>query len=95
MIGIIIVNVDHFIWADSKEFCSKVIENLRLLFKISKENTTALKYIGINVRTTKNAVFVDQKGYSDSLLPITITTQYKQNKGKCETSEVLLVKLVG
>ena len=52
------------IWAGSKEFYSKVIENLRLIFKISKENTAAFKYIGINFRTTKNTVFIDQKGYT-------------------------------
>ena len=82
MLGILVVHVDDFTWAGSKEFCSKIIENLRLVFKISKENTTTFKYIVINVRTTKNTVFIDQKGYTNSLLPITITTQRKQNKGK-------------
>ena len=28
LIGIIVAHVDDFIWAGSKEFCSKVIENL-------------------------------------------------------------------
>ena len=82
LIGIIVAHKDDFRWASSTKFCSKVIENLRLVFQISKENTTAFKYIGINVRTSKNAVFIDQKGYTNSLLPITITTQRKQNKGK-------------
>ena len=59
LIGIIVAHVDNFIWAGSKEFCSKVIENLRVVFKISKENTKAFKYININARTTKNPVFTD------------------------------------
>ena len=66
MIGIIVVHIDNFIWAGSKEFCSKVIESLRLVFKIAKEDTIAFKYIGTNVRTTKNAVFIDQNGYANS-----------------------------
>ena len=67
LVGIIVVHVVDFIWAGSKEFCSKVIENLRLVFKISKENTSAFKYISRNVRTTKNTVFIDQKGYKEIL----------------------------
>ena len=101
LIGIIVVHVVDSIWAGSKEFCSKVNENLRLVFKISKENTSAFKYISINVRTTKNTVLLIRKVTRKSLLLITITTQHKLNKGKlldekkCNTSEVLLVKLVG
>ena len=65
-----------------RNFCSKVIENLRLVIKISKENTKAFEYISINVRATKRAVFIDQKGCTNFLLPITITSQHKQSKGK-------------
>ena len=43
LIGTIVSHINNFIWAGSKEFCSKVIENLRLVFKILKENTTAFK----------------------------------------------------
>ena len=49
---------------------------------MSKENTIAFKYVGINVRTTKNAVFIDKAGFTNFLLPITITTQRKQNECK-------------
>ena len=34
LIGLLVVHVNNFIWAGSKEFCSKVIENLRLVFDI-------------------------------------------------------------
>ena len=47
------VHVDDFIWAGSKEFCSKDTEHLRSVFKMPKENTASFKCIGINVRTTK------------------------------------------
>ena len=43
-----------------------------------KENTASFKCIGINVRTTKNAVFVDQKGYINSLLPMGHSSQIQQ-----------------
>ena len=38
--------------------------------------------MSINVRATKDAVSIDQKGYTNSLLPITITSQHKQKKSK-------------
>ena len=72
------VHVDDFIWAGSKEFCSKDTEHLRSVFKMPKENTASFKCIGINVRTTKNAVFVDQKGYINSLLPMGHSSRIQQ-----------------
>ena len=43
-----------------------------------KENTPSFKCIGINVRTTKNAVFVDQKVYKNSLLPMGYSSRIQQ-----------------
>ena len=43
-----------------------------------KENTASFKCVGINVITTKNAVFVDQKGYTYSLLPMGHSSQIQK-----------------
>ena len=64
------VHVDDFIWAGSEEFFSKDTEHLRSKFKMPKENTASFKCIAINVRATINAVFVDQKDYTNYLLSI-------------------------
>ena len=65
-------------WADYKEFCSKDTKHLRSVFKMPKENTSSFRCVGINVRTTKNAVFVDQKGYTNFLLPIGHSSRIQQ-----------------
>ena len=78
--GIMIVHVDDFIWAGSKFFVSNVITSIKSIFKISKENNTAFKYIGINVKITRDAIYINQRNYTNSLLPINISQERKKNK---------------
>ena len=80
LVGIMVIHVDDFLWAGNENFCTKVINSLKLVFKISKEHNTAFKYLGINVRITKDAAFIDQNSYTNSLLPIAVSSQLKQNK---------------
>ena len=47
--GIICVHVDDFLWAGVAEFEYDIVNNLRLIFKISKEETESLKYIGLGI----------------------------------------------
>ena len=82
LVGIMVIHVDDFIWAGNENFCTKVINSLKLVFKISKEHNTAFKYLGVNVRITKDAAFIDQNSYTNSLLPIAVSSQLKQNKDK-------------
>ena len=49
LIGIICVHVDDFLWAGVADFENDIVNNLRLTFKIGKEETERFKYIGLNI----------------------------------------------
>ena len=70
--GIMIVHVDDFLWAGSADFVEQVIVPLRDIFKISKELDTAFKYVGIDLKQTKNLIVVNQDQYVATIKPINI-----------------------
>ena len=78
--GILIVHVDDFLFAGSENFYKSVIMNLKLKFKISKECTTAFKYIGLEIQQTQNGIYVAQEKYLDELQEIAITPDRAKQK---------------
>ena len=72
--GIIMVHVDDLLYSGTKEFYEQVISPFQNTFKVSRQDSKAFKYIGINIHHSVNSITLDQKDYLDSikvdLLPI-------------------------
>ena len=68
--GYMAVHVDDFLWCGSKQFETKVIEKMKSIFKISKENSVAFKYLGLNVKQSDNALLLSQNSYVETIQPI-------------------------
>ena len=58
---------------------------LQTNFNISKENNSAYKCNGINFIRTTDAILINQESYTNSLPPIEISREDKQNKDESLT----------
>ena len=72
LIGIITVHVDDFLFGGTNEFHKVVIESIQAVFEIRTICETPLKYLGLSLRQTENAIVVDQNEYIDSLQEVSI-----------------------
>ena len=80
--GLLISHVDDFIWSGTDKFELAVIEKLKNTFKISEENTTAFRYVGIDIYQDDKGIHVTQKGYVDELKELEIDPQRRKNKDR-------------
>ena len=65
--GIIMVHVDDILYAGNKIFLDKIVNSFKNKFKISREETTAFKYLGVNIRNHNQYITLDQKEYVSSM----------------------------
>lgn len=76
--GLIICHVDDFLFGGSPRF-AKVITYIKENFKISREDSVAFKYVGLNIQQCKNGVFVGQPDYIKELEEIPVTYEKRQD----------------
>ena len=96
--GIIICFVDDQLWGGSKWFEENVIEKLRQIFNIGCENSSAFKYIGIDlVQKSDFSVSVNQESYIKSIEPISLerSRQLQKDEVVTEKEKSKLRSLVG
>ena len=70
--GILVVHVDDFLWAGSKNFGNTVIKQLRSVFNIGKEACESFKYIGLELTQDEDKIILSQKDYTAMLKPMLI-----------------------
>ena len=85
--GILIIHVDDMLWSGEDNFRMKVIDQLRATFRISSEERSAFKYIGLEVTHDENGVFLSQKKYVAEIEEITM-----EKHRKCNTNVLLNVE---
>ena len=78
--GLICCHVDDFLWGGTERFKEEVIDQTKETFEISKEDKGNLKYIGLEIKQSKDQITVSQKKYIESLE----TIQIEKNIGKEE-----------
>ena len=78
--GILVVRVNDFFWTGTPKFEQSIINQIKQIFKISKEFTDMFKYVGINVQTKPDGISVNQHSYIASLKPVHLTPDRKSNK---------------
>ena len=78
--GILLVHVDDFLWAGSEMFENSIISQLKGIFKISKEDTKAFRYLGIDLKQENDKIVISQKEYTSSIQPITVPKLPESNQ---------------
>ena len=79
--GVICVYVDDFLWAGTKMFEESVINKIRDMFLIGGAECKSFKYIGLNIETFDEGVYVDQCQYASSLKPMCLSRKRSMEKG--------------
>lgn len=72
LIGILAIHVDDFIFCGNDLFQKNVIRELKKIFKIGKHESGTFKFLGLNVKQTKNRIIIDQNLYASAISPIDI-----------------------
>ena len=78
--GVICVYVDDFLWAGTKEFEAQVIKQISNLFTIGGVECKAFKYIGLNIETHGDGVWVDQNKYASTISRLEVSRERAMNK---------------
>ena len=78
--GILVAHVDDFLWAGTDSFYSRVIVKLKTTFRISKEESSEFKYLGVHLRQTNNGIYGHLNNYSQSLVEIEIQSDRLKEK---------------
>ena len=82
LIGILVAHVDDFQYCGSESF-QKVIDNLKTTFKVSTQEQSKFKYIGVNVNQEEDmTIRIDQNEYCRQLEEIPIETPRKLQVNK-------------
>ena len=71
--GIILVHVDDILYVGTKLFMEKVMGPFKTKLKISKDDSVAFRYLGVNIRQTSDGIELNQtqylEGMKNDLLP--------------------------
>ena len=65
--GIILIHVDDLLYFGSQRFLDEIIQPFKCFFKISREETQAFRYVGINIQQGEDHLKIEQQNYVDSL----------------------------
>ena len=65
--GILSAHVDDFCWAGTNLFQNIVINHIRNVFTVSKEELQTFKYLGLNISQTNHGIFMHQKEYIEKI----------------------------
>ena len=76
--GSITIHVDDFEYCDTAQWHMEVINKLCDMFKISKQQTGAFKYVGLNIEQNGEEIFFDQQSYIDELTEISIDSNRRK-----------------
>ena len=60
------------------DFENNIVNNLRLTFKIGKEETESFKYIGLGINQCQDNVIIDQQSYINQLKAIDVSPDRKK-----------------
>ena len=76
--GMIISHVDDLLWSGTDNFQTNVVKVIKSAFQISKENSEAFKYLGLEIYHDQNGIHVTQDTYSKDLIEIPVSPREKE-----------------
>ena len=71
--GIICIYVDDFLWAGTELFEETIIAQLKSKFLIGSSGSATFRYIGLNITSHDQYIYVDQGQYISSLEKVSIS----------------------
>ena len=89
------VHDDDFLWAGVADFENDIVNNLRLTFKIGKEETESFKHIGIGINQCEDDIIIDQESYINHLKPIDVSPERKKDSPLTDKEGDLLRSMIG
>ena len=79
--GFMSVHVDDFFWCGSMDFEERVINKMKAIFKISKEDSVAFKYLGVHLNQSSNSMVLSQTPYIETIQPLLNLNAHEQKSG--------------
>ena len=77
--GLLMSHVDDFLWSGDEIFKTSVIDKIRGIFKISSENSTLFKYVGLDIQQCEDGIYVSQNKYAGEIDEIDISESRLSN----------------
>ena len=77
--GFLLSHVDDFFFAGSEAF-KKMIEELKKVFIVSREDSYAFKYLGMELQQTNKGIFLSLHKYTSDLEEISLDKDRKSNR---------------
>ena len=65
--GLFLSHVDDFLWAGSGTFKANVIDKIKSNFKISSENSSVFKYLGVEIQQCQQGIYISQNKYAGEI----------------------------
>ena len=81
-IGVIIVHVDDIMYFGNDDFINTMINPFKTAFKISKEESKAFRYLGINLIQESDYIQLDQNSYLESVKSELLDKEYLKEKDR-------------
>ena len=86
--GMFLMHVDDFLWGGTERFENVVIAKIRSHFKVSEQNDTVFRYIGMNVVQNELGVTLHQNEYCKTLGCVNVSAMRGLNKNvECNEGE--------
>ena len=61
--GIVLVHVDDMLYVGTQRFLDQIMEPFKKKLKVSRDDSIAFKYLGVNMKQTQKGVELDQNDY--------------------------------
>ena len=85
--GLVLVHVDDMLYFGTDEFLTKVVKPFKETFRISKEETSVFRYVGINVIQTDRCITLDQNQYLNNMSGDLIAKEAQRDKFRFASEE--------
>ena len=93
--GILGMHVDDFVFTGTKSFKSRVIDQIKVTFKIGAESAGSFKYIGLSIFQENDLIDVSQNEYVKNIQPIKLSENRHPDSALTTEEKDELKKLSG
>ena len=76
--GILALHVDDLLFCGSLLFLKEIIHTIKIIFKISNEETEVFQHLGLEIEQTRDLIYVHQSKYINSMQPLKLDNLKKK-----------------
>ena len=78
--GLVLIHVDDMLFAGTEKFHEKVMNPLKNMLKISREDSVTFKYLGMSLCQKKGQILLSQSEYVKGLQPVLLGNEAMKDK---------------